>query len=150
MADLYLFVHWSSTGSECSIVALTSSSKEKPQHGRILLNSFIAGTQGGLLIYTPALGRAMCPPGIVQSARTLICMHPLGRGWRQIWASACAVTLFMATVYRRPAQAGYIPWQKMKKEGRLIDPPSWRKGIGGQNFGGWANPNCHKLLFNLH
>lgn len=22
------------------------------------------GTQGGLLIYTPALGRAMCPPGI--------------------------------------------------------------------------------------
>jgi hypothetical protein len=24
-------------------------------------------TQGGLLIYTPALGRAMCPPGIGQS-----------------------------------------------------------------------------------
>ena len=33
-------------------------------------------TQGGLLIYTPALGRAMCPPGIGQSASTLICMHP--------------------------------------------------------------------------
>jgi hypothetical protein len=51
-------------------------------------------TQGGLLIYTPALGRAMCPPGIDQSAGTLICMHPLGRGWRQIRASACAVALF--------------------------------------------------------
>jgi hypothetical protein len=45
------------------------------------------GTQGGLLIYTPALGRAMCPPGIGQSDGTLICMHPLGRGWRQIQAS---------------------------------------------------------------
>ena len=41
-------------------------------------------TQGGLLIYTLALGRAMCPPGIGQSAGTLICMHPFGRGWRQI------------------------------------------------------------------
>jgi hypothetical protein len=47
------------------------------------------GTQGGLLIYTPALGRAMYPPGIGQSAGTLICMHPLRRGWRQIRASAC-------------------------------------------------------------
>jgi hypothetical protein len=36
------------------------------------------GTQGGLLIYTPALGRAMCPPGIGQSAGTLICMHRSG------------------------------------------------------------------------
>ena len=61
------------------------------------------GTQGGLLIYTPALGRAMCPPGIGQSAGTLICMHPLGRGWRQIRASACAVILFTVTVYGRPA-----------------------------------------------
>jgi hypothetical protein len=60
-------------------------------------------TQRGLLIYTPALGRAMCPPGIGQSAGTLICMHPLGRGWRQIRASPCAVTLFTVTVYRRPA-----------------------------------------------
>ena len=51
------------------------------------------GTQGGLLIYTPALGRAMCPPGIGQSAGTLICMHLLRRGWRQIRASACAVVV---------------------------------------------------------
>jgi hypothetical protein len=51
----------------------------------------ILGTQGGLLIYTPALGRAMCPPGIGQSAGTLICMHPLRRGWHQIRASACVV-----------------------------------------------------------
>ena len=43
------------------------------------------GTQGGLLIYTPALGRAMCPPGIGQSAGTLICMHLLRRGWRQMY-----------------------------------------------------------------
>ena len=60
------------------------------------------GTQGGVLIYTPALGRAMCPPGIGQSAGTLICMHLLGRGWRQIRASACAVLLFTETVYQRP------------------------------------------------
>jgi hypothetical protein len=59
--------------------------------------------QGGLLIYTPALGRAMCPPGIGQSAGTLICMHPLGRGWHQIRDSACAVALFTVTVYQRPA-----------------------------------------------
>jgi hypothetical protein len=61
------------------------------------------GTQGGLLIYTPALGKAMCPPGIGQSAGTLICMHPLGRSWCQIRASACAVVLFTAMVYRRLA-----------------------------------------------
>jgi hypothetical protein len=61
------------------------------------------GTQGGLLIYTPALGRAMCPPRIGQSAGTLICMHLLRRGWRQIRASACAEVLFTAMVYRRPA-----------------------------------------------
>jgi hypothetical protein len=60
------------------------------------------GTQGGLLIYTPTLGRAMCPPGIGQSAGTLICMHLLGRGWRQIGASTCAVVLFTAKVYWRP------------------------------------------------
>lgn len=61
------------------------------------------GTQGGLLIYTPAQGKALCPPGIGQSAGTLICMHLLGRGWSQILASAYAVVLFMATVYRKPA-----------------------------------------------
>jgi hypothetical protein len=85
----------------------------KTQQGRILLNSFIPGTPrcyrtpgtlGGLLIYTPALGRAMCPPGIGQSACTLICMHPLRRGWRQIRASSCSVALFTETemVYWRP------------------------------------------------
>ena len=67
------------------------------------------GTQGGLLIYIPALGRAMCPPGIGQSAGTLICMYPLGRGWCQIRASACAVALFMATVYQRPAPSFRYP-----------------------------------------
>ena len=75
-------------------------------------------TQGGLLIYTPALGRATSPPGIGQSAGTLICMHPLGRGWRQIRASACsvAVALFTAMVYRRPVPsfrrliAYTLPW----------------------------------------
>ena len=51
------------------------------------------GTQGGL-IYTPALGRAMCPPGIGQSAGTLICMHPLGRSWRQIPASTCSGVVY--------------------------------------------------------
>jgi hypothetical protein len=66
-------------------------------------------TQGGLLIYTPALGRAMCPPGIGQSACTLICMHPLGRDWCQIRASTCAVALFTAKVYRRPAPSFRCP-----------------------------------------
>ena len=61
------------------------------------------GTQGGLLIYTPAQGKALCPPGIGQSAGTLICMHPLRRGWRQIRASVCAVVVFMETVYWRLA-----------------------------------------------
>jgi hypothetical protein len=60
------------------------------------------GTQGGLLIYTPAQGKALCPPGIGQSAGTLICMHPFGRGWRQIRASACVVLLFTVMVYQRP------------------------------------------------
>jgi hypothetical protein len=92
-------------------VALTSSGKEKPNmvgfFSTALLQERLSatgtpGTQGGLLIYTPALGRAMCPPGIGQSARTLIYMHPLGRRWRQIWASACTVALFTATVYQRP------------------------------------------------
>ena len=67
------------------------------------------GTQGGLLIYTPAQGKALCPPGIGQSAGTLICMHPLRRGWRQIRASACAVVLFTATVYRKLAPS-FRPW----------------------------------------
>ena len=51
---------------------------------------------------TPALGRATCPPGIGQSAGTLIYMHPLRRGWCQIQASACAVALFTAMVFQRP------------------------------------------------
>jgi hypothetical protein len=45
------------------------------QHRLILLNSFIAGmlgTQDGLLIYTLAQEKALCPPGIGQSAGTLI------------------------------------------------------------------------------
>ena len=106
-------------------VALTSSSKEKRNTVGFFSTALfqehldamgIPGTQGGLLIYTPALGRAMCPPGIGQSAGTLICMHPLGRGWRQIRASACAVALFtVTTVYWRPVPsfrrpAAYKMW----------------------------------------
>ena len=78
-------------------VALTSSSKknatrlDSSQQPSLFQEHLDATgtpeTQGGLLIYTPALGRAMCPPGIGQSAGTLIYMHPLGRGWRQIRAS---------------------------------------------------------------
>ena len=97
-----------------ALVALTSSSKknatrsdssQQPSLSQEHLDAATGTpeTQGGQLIYTPALGRAMCPPGIGQSAGTLICMHPLGRGWRQIRASACAVALFTATVYRRQA-----------------------------------------------
>ena len=94
-----------------SCVAPTLSGKEKRNtvgfFSTALLQEHLDATgtpetQGGLLIYTPALGRAMCPPGIGQSAGTLIYMHPLGRGWRQIRASACTVTLFTETVYRRP------------------------------------------------
>jgi hypothetical protein len=84
-------------------VALTSSSKknatrlDSSQQPSLFQEHLDATgtpeTQGGLLVYTPALGRAMCPPGIGQSAGTLIYMHPLGRGWPQIRASACAVAL---------------------------------------------------------
>jgi hypothetical protein len=39
------------------------------------------GTQGGLLIYTPALGRAMCPPGIGRPVDTsLACTRSGGVG----------------------------------------------------------------------
>ena len=81
-------------------VALTLSGKEKRNRvgffSTALLQELLhatgtPGTQGALLIDTPALVRAMCPPGIGQSAVTLIYMHPLGRGWRKIRASACAV-----------------------------------------------------------
>jgi hypothetical protein len=90
----------------------TSSSKEKRNtvgfFSTALLQEHLdatgtPGTQGGLLIYIPALGRAMCPPGIGQSAGTLICMYPLGRGWCQIRARACTVVLLTAMVYWRPA-----------------------------------------------
>lgn len=77
------------------------------------------GTQGGLLIYTPAQGKALCPPGIGQSAGTLICMHPLRRGWRQIRASACAVVLFTATVYRKLAPS-FRPWLLTTCEHRFL------------------------------
>jgi hypothetical protein len=56
--------------SKCSTMLCPPCPARKTQHGRILLNSFIAGTppfqgtQRGLLIYTPALGRATCSPGI--------------------------------------------------------------------------------------
>lgn len=98
-----------------ALVALTSSSKKKRNTVGFFSIAFLfqerldatgtLETQGGLLIYTPALGRAICPPGVGLSAGTLIYMHPLRRGWRQIRASACAVALllFTATVYQRPA-----------------------------------------------
>jgi hypothetical protein len=41
------------------------------------------GTQGGLIIYTPALGRAMCPPGIGWPVNTsLACTRSGGVGAR--------------------------------------------------------------------
>jgi hypothetical protein len=106
------FVDWPWTQNLC--VALILSSKKKTQHGWILLNSLfyfrntsmLGGTPeppGGLLIYTPALGRAMYPPGIGQSVGTLIRMHLLGRGWCQIRTSTCAMALFTVPVYRRSA-----------------------------------------------
>ena len=85
------------------IVALTSSGKEKRNKVGFFSTALLQerldatgtlGTQGELLIYTPAQGKALCPPGIGQSAGTLICRHPLRKGWCQIRASACAVVLF--------------------------------------------------------
>ena len=35
--------------------------------------------------------------------RHLICMHPFGRGWRQIWASICTVVLFTTKAHLKPA-----------------------------------------------
>jgi hypothetical protein len=66
--------------SLCRSVVLTSSSKEKLNTVGFFSTALFQerldatgtpGTLGGLLIYTPALGRAMCPPGIGQSAGTL-------------------------------------------------------------------------------
>jgi hypothetical protein len=88
--------------------ALISSGKEKGNmvgffSTALLQESLYAtgtpGTQGGLVMYTPALGRAMCPPGIGQSAGTLICMYLLRRGWRQDLSSACTMVLFTVMVY---------------------------------------------------
>jgi hypothetical protein len=101
--------------SEMVHVALTLSGKEKRNKVGFFSTALLQERQ--LLIYTPALGRAMCPPGIGQSAGTLICMHLLGRGWRQIWARACAVMLFTATSFtcRLPTgtatkSTSLVPW----------------------------------------
>jgi hypothetical protein len=92
--------------SSWQCVALTSSCKEKGNTVGFFSTALLQerldakvtpGTQGGLLIYTPALGRAMCPPRIGQPAGTLICMHPLRRDWRQIRASACAMVFIQET-----------------------------------------------------
>jgi hypothetical protein len=56
----------------------------------------------------PAQGKALCPPGIGQSAGTLICMHLLRRDWRQIWASTCAVVLFMSSFLKCLAGCGGV------------------------------------------
>jgi hypothetical protein len=106
----------------CKFVALTLSSKEKCNTVRFFSTALLQelldatgtpGTQGGLLIYTPVLGRAMCPPEIGQSAGTLICKHLLRRGWRQIRASTCSVMLFMEMVYQRlaPSFRRQLPMQ---------------------------------------
>ena len=96
---------------ESGNVSCPPRSARKTQHGRILLNSFIAGmprccygdpgNPGRTPYIHPSTGKSLFPPGIGQSAGTLICMHPLGRGWHQIRASACAVVLFTATVYQK-------------------------------------------------
>ena len=45
-----------------------------------------------------------------------------------------------------PAQRqGILWWQRMKEKLRLGDSPLLRMAVGGQNCGGWASPNCHKL-----
>ena len=92
--------------------ALISSGKEKGNmvgffSTALLQESLYAtgtpGIQGGMLLYTPAWGRAMCPPGFGQSAGTLICMQLLRRVWCQILSSTCSVVLFTVMVYWRPA-----------------------------------------------
>jgi hypothetical protein len=70
-----------------------------------------------------------------QSAGTLICMHLLGRGWRQIRASACAVALFMATVYRRP-----VPYFRR--------PAAYRQKLGLQMCATFSDSGVYfKFLF---
>ena len=70
-------------------VALTSSGKEKPNMVGFFSTALLQerlkgatgtpGTQGGLLIYTPALGRAMCRPGIGQPVDTSLA-YSLSKG----------------------------------------------------------------------
>jgi len=66
--------------------------------------------------------------------------------WSWCLSNQCKVTYARHTfLYTGPHQAVVVLWQS-KKEGRLIDPPpTFRKGIVGQNLGGWASPNCQKL-----
>ena len=71
-----------------SIVAPTSAGKEDTTRSdssqqpllqeRLDAAMGTLGTQGGLFIYTPALGRAMCPPGIGQPVDTSLACTRLG------------------------------------------------------------------------
>jgi hypothetical protein len=108
----WYFSRTTEQGAKNASVAPTSSGKEdttgSDSSQQLLLQERLdaatgnPGTQGGLLIYTPALGRAMCPPGIGRPGH-FISMHPLWRGWRQVVTSTGSVRLFMATVYQKPA-----------------------------------------------
>lgn len=54
---------------------------------------------------------------------------------RSVQSNLCRHTF----LYTGPHQAVVVLWQS-KKEGRLTDPPpTFRKGIVGQNLGGWAS-----------
>jgi hypothetical protein len=69
------------------------------------------GTQGGLIIYTLEQEKALCtpPPQDWSVYRHLICLHPLGRGQRQIWASTCTVVLFTTKAHWKPAPSQNWP-----------------------------------------
>ena len=55
------------------------------------------GRPGSPAYMHPSTGEGSVAPWDWSVCRHPICMHPLGRGWRQIRIDACAVVLFMTT-----------------------------------------------------
>lgn len=56
----------------------------------------------------------------------------------------------MYFVHRSSSGAVATLLEENEDEGEAERHAPLEKGVGGQNFGGWANPNCHKQGFNLH
>jgi hypothetical protein len=68
------------------------------------------GNPGRTAYMNHSTGEASVSPWDLSVCRHLICMHPLQKGWCQIWASAWAVVLFTTkdTGNRRHLRVGFL------------------------------------------